>query len=314
MAKAVTARALDAVAHAEGKEAEELKRAADEAVHLEKLAEEEALAAEADLDAAELALDIEAIVRIQSAWRSRREWTFVQRLARSLYEELYDDDHGAYYYYHKRSGVTSWTRPWAFRGTKVHKQTKARKHAPATPHDAALRIQVNWRCRQARRQLCQLTKLVYEKIHELDAKGNDVWYYYHTVTGESHWIKPKFLGSDDIMSTPRLPDRPKKAPPASEDEACSRIQHAWRCALARHALVCKVKKWFQKFFDEDFNAYFYYNRRTGTSSWRKPKILRSDDLLLSPREPGKSSPREQLEEPSHQALVARLMSVNFQPQ
>jgi hypothetical protein len=275
---------------------------------LEKLAEEEALAAEAEEEAAELALDDEAITRIQSTWRSRREWVFVQRLARSLYEEMYDEDQHAYYYYHKRTGVTSWVRPWAFSGTSAPK-TKVRKHAPTTPGDAALRIQINWRCRQARRLMCQLTKLTYEKIHELDVNGNDVWYYYHTITGESHWIKPKFLGSDDIVSTPRVPDRPKKPAPESQEEACARIQHAWRCALARHELVCKVKKWFQKFYDDDFKAYFYYNRMAGTSSWRKPKILRSGDLLVSPREHGKPSPRQKDEETSHQLLVARLMGV-----
>ncbi|KAF1327321.1 Peptidyl-prolyl isomerase, partial [Globisporangium splendens] len=64
--------------------------------------------------------------------------------------------------------------------------------------------------------------------------------------------------------------------------AASKIQRLFQCRDARkllHALLATV---FEKFYDEDSGLYYYYNKRTGETTWEKPKVLKQhEDIALS---------------------------------
>lgn len=65
-------------------------------------------------------------------------------------------------------------------------------------------------------------------------------------------------------------------------DAALKLQRLFRCRNARkhlHALLASVV---EKFYDHDSGLYYYHNKRTGETTWEKPKVLKQhEDLALS---------------------------------
>lgn len=151
--------------------------------------------------------------------------------------------------------------------------------------EAACTLQAWFRSLRAREQVRTLARSVYERIYD---EGSRCWYYRNVLSGETSWTKPALLMGDDVL-TPRARRRfeqqeskrkrgaLRKADDMTETEAAQFIQNLFRTRAARKRLKLLVASVYQKAFDDEGNV-FYYNTRTGESSWDKPAFLGTDDL------------------------------------
>ncbi|TYZ58683.1 hypothetical protein PybrP1_001942 [[Pythium] brassicae (nom. inval.)] len=65
-------------------------------------------------------------------------------------------------------------------------------------------------------------------------------------------------------------------------DAARRIQRLFRCRCARKHLRELLESVFEKFYDHDSEQYYYLNKRTGETTWEKPKVLKAnEDIALS---------------------------------
>ena len=58
-----------------------------------------------------------------------------------------------------------------------------------------------------------------------------------------------------------------------EDVMAMRIQCGFRCMLARGKLFEKIKEWYRKMWDKEYQSYYYFSRITETRSWDQPLLL-----------------------------------------
>ncbi|KAG9403843.1 FK506-binding protein 2B [Aphanomyces cochlioides] len=70
-------------------------------------------------------------------------------------------------------------------------------------------------------------------------------------------------------------------PPMSLEEAACKIQSMYRVRMARRRLRRLLNAVVERFYDEDSGLYYYYNSKTGQSSWSKPTLLGSEEANLS---------------------------------
>ena len=59
--------------------------------------------------------------------------------------------------------------------------------------------------------------------------------------------------------------------------------------MARLELVRRVKRNFQKVYDDEFKAFFYFNIKTGASTWKKPRALEFEEICMSSGDPSKNN-------------------------
>eukprot|EP00946_MAST-07B_sp_MAST-7B-sp1_P004333 g4333.t1 len=165
------------------------------------------------------------------------------------------------------------------------------KAAELSEEEAAQHIQGAWRSHRARGLLKELVSGVYSK--GFDEKTGR-YFYYNSKTGESVWEKPAVLGDSDLEITPRSKIKAKKsgvlhqtprfrASDLSEEDAAKHIQSWWRIRRARMKLKKLISGVWSKGYDKKRGSFFYYNEKTGESSWVKPKALGDMDLGLTPR-------------------------------
>ncbi|KAF0687243.1 Aste57867_21005 [Aphanomyces stellatus] len=210
------------------------------------------------------------------------------------------DDVDMYYYYNKRTGNVSWTKPTLFGSEdlatdeELEREARARRRAaitPPTPHDAAMRIQRCIRCAWARRRLRSMLSRVYLKVWD-DARAQ--FYFYNTRTETVSWSKPKWVDEADLMS-PRSHEElvAQEAAAARRsrldairrsrpEEAVLYIQRMARCAVARRQLRSMLSQVYLKVWDDERGQFFFYNTRTQAVNWSKPKWVDESDLM-SPR-------------------------------
>ena len=183
-----------------------------------------------------------------------------------------------------------------------------------TELEAVQLVQNAWRNREARLHMLHMVQRLYERC--VDEEGRV--FYCNVETGESRWSKPfaSFLGDTEILS-PRSREKEERAQDheialraaeASEmklaaqrrdaaerraarraagqpsaNEAATRIQARWRGVLGRRAAHDIVSEVFEKVFDPNVGACYYFNKRTKESFWDKPPALLDDDLVETPR-------------------------------
>ncbi|GBG34667.1 Peptidyl-prolyl cis-trans isomerase [Hondaea fermentalgiana] len=152
--------------------------------------------------------------------------------------------------------------------------------------EAACTLQAWFRALRARVQVRTLAKTVFERVYD---EGSAAWYYRNTTNGSTSWEPPLLLPGADNVLTPRARRRfaaqeakrkrgaLKRASDMTESEAARFIQNLFRTRAARNRLKMLIATVYQKAFDEDGNV-FYYNTRTGESSWDKPAFLGAEDL------------------------------------
>jgi hypothetical protein len=75
-------------------------------------------------------------------------------------------------------------------------------------------------------------------------------------------------------------------------EAAISIQRLYRSRLARKQLRDLLQSIMERYYDEDSGLYYYYNKRTGQSTWTKPKVLGEIEVPLSTMYDSKSIVQE----------------------
>ncbi|OQR94459.1 hypothetical protein ACHHYP_01297 [Achlya hypogyna] len=209
-----------------------------------------------------------AVRKIQDMWKVRKARNRLRLMIQSIYAEMVDPATGQVYYLNKRTNMTRWDKPKALETTN---QRKPRRKKPMSPHEAALFIQKAFRARQARLAIRRLVRSVYVRVQD-PATGK--YYYYNKYTNTTSWTKPKLLGSDELA--------PKRTQSFTPESAAAAIQRMLRCALARRQLRRLLSRVYQKILEPSLGRYYYFNVKTRTVSWERPRFVH-DDQLLSPR-------------------------------
>ena len=80
--------------------------------------------------------------------------------------------------------------------------------------------------------------------------------YYYSDLGETSWTRPR----------PEPAWTPKNIQ-FTEEEAANVIIGLWRAKKARERVRRLIGFLYDKVYDEDTGQYFYYNKRTGESTW-----------------------------------------------
>ena len=133
----------------------------------------------------------------------------------------------------------------------------------------------------------EMAVAVYEK--EIDAESG-LAFYYNKHTGQSSWVKPRALGDEEAPlvgtggASLALADENKKTREprvfTSDEEAASALQAMYRTMRARRRIQMMALGAFEKVYDEESDTFFYFNKKTGQSTWTKPKSLGSADAML----------------------------------
>tara|TARA_B100000780_G_scaffold241008_1_gene183344 strand:+ start:113 stop:556 length:444 start_codon:yes stop_codon:yes gene_type:complete len=69
--------------------------------------------------------------------------------------------------------------------------------------------------------------------------------------------------------------------PMTEKEAVFKIQGMYRGWVSRFRIQAVIRSVYEKLYDAHRGTYYYYNHRTGQSSWYKPALLGSSDIRRS---------------------------------
>ena len=158
----------------------------------------------------------------------------------------------------------------------------------AEHHMAATRIQAAFRARKASLNVQEVLRLVWEHIIEADG----VEYFYNSRTGNSSWTAPSILRDGTKLLSPearqRMVDKKqrgtwKTADVMNDGEAATAIQSVFRMRKARRAVFAVAATLFEKVLDVDSGSAYYYNTRTGDSTWTKPSAFGSGDIDFTPR-------------------------------
>lgn len=92
----------------------------------------------------------------------------------------------------------------------------------------------------------------------------------------------------------------EEKPPLTREEALRRIQTMWRLRKARKQLKALVRDVYSSFVDPVSGKTYYYNTKTQTTQWTKPRALGGDELSVATTSKKKEMPvfasRDDLEE------------------
>ncbi|TYZ64661.1 hypothetical protein PybrP1_002507 [[Pythium] brassicae (nom. inval.)] len=156
---------------------------------------------------------------------------------------------------------------------KRHKR-RLQKLRQMSRDEAAGGLQRTWRAHKARAQLRQLLFEAYEKVYDPVMQH---YYYYNTKTGAVKWTKPWMLEDRDLRVVRHIKRRRLEAV-VDPQEAARVLQGFLRYCVARNELHRLLRARIDKVWDPHARQYYYFDKRTGQSSWAKPVLLRHDDL------------------------------------
>ena len=259
--------------------------------------------------AADLSKD-EAAMHIQGAWRAHRARVLLRQLVSGVYTKGFDAESGQFFYTNSKTGESIWKKPAALGDEDVQITARSKIQAKKTglidhitprftsseltKEEAASHIQQSWHHYQARCRMLDVCKQAYRKGYDEKTRTS---YYLNTKTGESTWTKPIILRDADLELSPRSkkvytahqagldppPMTPTKSKPTSKLEAAGIIQRWYRACVIRENLHKMIENIYTKGFDPTTNEFYYYNKKTGTSLWKKPSVLGNTTPRLTPR-------------------------------
>ena len=152
---------------------------------------------------------------LSSPSSSPEEILRIQHAARMVYEKVYDESVGRYYYFNAHDQSSSWELPSEFNGDGTFLLTPRSRELMVlkmdagtwktsetmTKEEAARTIQGMYKRRKARKLIVQAIQNMYEKIYD---EQSNMFFYFNKRTQASIWTKPPLLGYwDDVPLTPR---------------------------------------------------------------------------------------------------------------
>ncbi|GLD99471.1 hypothetical protein PINS_up008190 [Pythium insidiosum] len=189
-------------------------------------------------------------------------------MVRRAYQRVYDPDAKQYFYYNPRTQRSQWQLPPALQKASAlhHRFTSHRKRQPSerTLTAAAIRIQSLFRRRAARLALRRLLATVYEKVYDPETRS---YFYFCKQTNTSTWEKPRLLRGDDLSA----PHGASSQDAQHLHEAARKIQALYRNRATRVFLRDLAMGYIEKHFDQDSQAWYYFNHRTNQSFWERPR-------------------------------------------
>ncbi|KAF1792290.1 WW domain [Phytophthora cactorum] len=235
--------------------------------------------------------------------------TLLQLISRR-YRKMMDPVSGQPYYYDSVSATATWFKPAVFgaydlelfddstvsasgrRQTlyaasklpRISERARLKRHKrrlqrlrQMSRDEAASRLQRMWRTRRAKDELRELLFDAYEKIYD---PTTEHFYYYNRKTGIAKWEKPALLLGDgrDIKET-KVIKRRRSHTVTAPYEAKQVLFTFMRCSVARLELHRLLRERIQKVFDPNSQQYYYFDKLTGQSSWKKPVTLKGYDCL-----------------------------------
>jgi hypothetical protein len=246
---------------------------------------------------------------LQGFWRIATAKKMVQTRTRLMWGKVLDVSTNKYYYVNRRTGKTQWEKPKTFYGADLGEIGNYPRvlSIELSEYEAARKIVGMFHVRRARQMIRTMVDRIWRVI--VDRKSGRK-YYYNTLTLKTQWKRPHMMGSerDDVKRTlraddpriaragaaaeaasrsrvaseswqPELKEGLPKAPDADVHFAATVIQSRWRAAWARRACRLAMKQVLRKTWDSSYECYYYYNPRTGFSSWTKPLLLGNEDVL-----------------------------------
>ena len=135
---------------------------------------------EGTLKTASTMTEDEAAKTIQGLWKTRKARKYLRLLIASLYEKVYDESSGTFYYYNTKTGESMWEKPKSM-GTE-DLQTTPRSKAMAAQRSLMVTDV------QGYEQAATAVVTVGDWEQHDDEAGNK--YYYNTVTGASTYDAP----------------------------------------------------------------------------------------------------------------------------
>jgi alpha-tubulin suppressor-like RCC1 family protein len=258
---------------------------------------------------------------IQALFRRFRTRKLFFELLRRRYAKIVDEETQRPYYYDRITGTSSWLKPVTLgvhdldahiiptassRDAEAPNKSnsmallrrKKRKQVPyisekarvkrekrrlqklrqlLTPNEAACFIQRAWRVSRAHRELKTLMVEVYEKIFD---EATASYYYYNKQTGTVSWEKPALLANNEVKEA-RIVKRRRDYTITESSEAGVVISGFWRRCQARKEMMRRLYDRIQKVYDPETRQYYYFDKITGQSSWKKPLLLGERDLPSS---------------------------------
>lgn len=215
-----------------------------------------------------------AAVAIQGVFRLRKARRLAQDLARNKYEKVWDESLRRFYYFDTLTGYSQWEKPKIFGffddiDTVINAKGEHVRHLEMSESEAVILVQCAFRARQAFKRS---RSLMVENLEKHYDESEDEYYYFNKKTNQSTWNKPKLLGSYEMVEYTESFEY--------KNEIVSMIQRRYRKHRGMKVLRKMIADRFQKHYDTDNNAHFYYDTVRGESKWEKPMLLGSSDIPM----------------------------------
>ncbi|KAF1330065.1 Crinkler, partial [Globisporangium splendens] len=244
-----------------------------------------------------------AALCIQGMLRARAARDHMRRLISSVYEKIWDDTTGRFYYHNTQTKQVSWERPrWvndADLGTPRTRQqrqqqqqrdAKALLHTEMTPEQAVTMVQRAYRRKRGFETLLTLCRTVYERIYD---PSRDAYYYHNTRTKQTTWEKPAVLRNTQAdVFTPRTRQKQQQLKTLAhlgdkrrprvwmQDSAAVCLQGLFRKRQAQKALCARLVQVYRKALDPDSGLFYYVNVETQAVSWEPPALAVMSNVAL----------------------------------
>jgi hypothetical protein len=176
---------------------------------------------------------------VQNTWRKHKAKKIFLKLVAESFERVWDPSNGRYFYYSKNTGESRWTRPFALLlGAHGIKDEDIPEALPEADIEA-------------------------EAEHGVESafEQGEEKYYSNRDQKTLHAINASSSSSQNVKNM-------------TEERAKAIVASFIRIWRARRTLITQVGVVWNRVYDEEYSAYFFFNTVTGESTWYKPKIIK----------------------------------------